>query len=226
MMTTTATADRQRNTLRLVALALLAAAGNAVAAEPEAPYYGALHFGRNNLSGVPASVSFGAITVPGSVQLDRGSHAGVMFGRRTENARFEVEYQSGRASVEGISLGAVTQAAGGKARYEVLTINAYRTAAFTADLTGFVGAGIGLGRFSLPQLGPIGACNCFPSASDRGFAYQLRLGAEYQVLKDQHVMAQYTSIRLPGAASSGGIPSVTYAKKRVGAFTVGYRIGF
>jgi opacity protein-like surface antigen len=221
-------------TSKLLAIALAAAALFPLAAaaqqrpapmQPAAPYYAGVHIGVNDVDDWSADVNFGGPTTPGNLQLDRGLHFGLMAGRRTENARFEVEYQHGRAGVDRVSLGGFTQPAGGRATYDALTINAYRTFAVARNVTAYVGGGLGWGRVKLPQLATVAGCNCFRGASDDGFVYQLRLGAEYEIMANQFVLAQYTLLHLPSLAT-GGAPSVDYTSKNVNIFTVGYRAGF
>jgi opacity protein-like surface antigen len=205
--------------------ALLALASAGAQAVDLKPYYVGGHVGANNIDEWPAEVNFGGPSTPAQLKLDKGLHLGLFAGRRTENARFEVEYQHGQADVTGVSLGPVSQAAGGHASYQALTLNAYRTYAFSPRFTGYAGLGIGWGKVSLPRLAPLGTCNCFQAASDGGFVYQGRLGVEYQVADTHFVFAQYTLLHLPSSAADA-TPSVHYGSKNVGALSVGYRAGF
>lgn len=195
-------------------------------AQDKPRYYGAIHLGQNNLEEWPASVDFGGPTTPGQLKLDRSLHFGIIAGREKDQTRFEIEYQRGRAKIEQVALGAVTQAASGSGRYQALTVGAYRVFELNPALNAFIGLGIGWGSVSLPQLAPVGACNCFAGAKDSGFVWQARIGAEYEFGRDQAILAQYTLLRLPGPSASGGAPTAHYGSKRVGAFSVGYRNGF
>jgi len=211
--------------VRLAALAAsLAGTASAVAAEPG--YYAGVHGGMNDLEQWPATVTLGpGVSLPGSLKLDKGLTLGLIVGRQTEKARFEVELQGGRFDVTAIQLGVLQQNVSASGRYQAATFNAYRTHEFAQRLTGYAGLGIGWGRASLPQLGFAGGCNCFGSASETGLAYLGRLGLEYR-LGDRHdVFAQYTWLRLP-KLDSGGAPSTAYARKTVGIASFGYRHGF
>jgi opacity protein-like surface antigen len=148
----------------------------------------------------------------------------VLGGRQTENARFEVEYQHGRFSLNSVELGGQTQAASGKGHYDALTFNAYRTLALADRWTAFAGLGLGWGKASLPGAN-MGACNCFPSASKTGFAYQARLGAEYEVAPTHLIFAQASWLRLP-RLSAGSAPGVSYSRQAVTSLNVGYRKTF
>jgi opacity protein-like surface antigen len=203
--------------------ALLAAPLAALAAQPGL-YVGG-HVGANNLSDWPASVDFGAgVSAPGSLSLDSGAHFGILGGRQTENARFEVEYQRGRFELNGLELGGLTQAASGSGHYDALTFNAYRTFALADRWAAFAGLGIGWGKAVLPGAS-FGPCNCFPASSKSGFAYQARVGAEYELAPSHLIFAQASWLRLP-SLSSGGSPGVSYARHSVTSLGIGYRKTF
>ena len=190
-------------------------------------YYLGAHLGRNALDSWPATVNFGAgVRASGSLSLDPGGHYGLVFGRQTENARFEVEYQRGDLKLTGIRLGAGSEAAAGRVRYDALTVNAYRTHAFSPTWIGFAGVGVGWGSVDLPSATFGGSCKCFPATSDSGLLYQGRLGLEYVVATEQKVFAHYTWLRLPGADSSSLVPGVEYPRRGLGALSVGYRKSF
>jgi len=206
-----------------LAAALLAAPLFALAAQP-GMYVGG-HVGANNLGDWPASVDFGSgVGVDGSLSIGSGYHLGILAGRQTENARFELEYQYGRFDVEQLELGGLTQPASARGHYDALTFNAYRTFALATRWTGFAGLGIGWGKASLPGAG-FGPCNCFPAASKTGLAYQARFGAEYEVATGHLLFGQFSWLSLPGS-SSGGTPSVTYPRHGVSSIGVGYRKTF
>lgn len=213
-----------RRPLRAALVLSLAIAGaSAFAAPPLRPYYAGGHIGQNDVETWPARVDFGGgVTSPAQLRLDKDLHFGIFAGRQTDNSRLELEYQRGNADITAATLGAVTQARGGRARYQALTANAYRTFDIAQRITAFAGLGIGWGSVELPLLAPIGTCNCFREASDGGFVWQLRLGAEYQVRPGHNVFGQFTLLNLPDVGS-GGTPSVSYDNKRVRTLSVGYR---
>ena len=198
---------------------------SAAAQATQPAYYAGAHLGQNNLSSWPAEVNFGGPRASGRLSLDDGAHGGLMVGRQTENARFEVEYQQGRVDVSSVQLGPVTQGVDARGKYHVLMLNAYRTFVLRPSLTAYAGAGVGWSSVKLPGLPPINACNCFPAASKKGAAFQLRVGAEYLVAPGHGLFLQYTALRLPGP-DSGGVPSVDYARRTIGALTAGYRATF
>jgi opacity protein-like surface antigen len=206
-------------TLAAILLAPLAAG----AAQPQ--FYVGVHAGANNLSSWPAEVDFGAgVRTAGRASLDSGGHFGLMLGRQTENARFELEYQRGRFDLTAVELGGLSGGASGKGHYDALTVNAYRTAALAQRWTGYAGAGIGWGKATLPA-NSLAGCDCFPAASKGGLAWQLRAGAEYELRQGHGLFAQLTWLSLPRSAGGSG-PSVEWRRRGVASVNLGYRAAF
>jgi hypothetical protein len=208
----------------LVGAALVAASAlPAAAAEPGISYFSA-HIGRNNLDHWPASVSFGAPTVSGQVNLDEGTHFGIIGGLQYDANRFELEYQHGRFNVTGAALGPLSGAVSGSGHYDALTLGAYRTAVLRGNLSGFAGLGVGAASVSLPQAN-FTSCNCFPEARSTGWVLQARVGLEYALGSGHSVLAQYTWLSLPGP-DAGNMPSVDYDRHHVGVIGLGYKKAF
>lgn len=217
---------KQRCAIR-AALSAVLAAGVACAAQAADPaYYVGIQGGTNNLKHLPATVSLGpGVSLPGHLVLDGDTQFGVVAGRQTENARFELEYQTGDFDITAIRLGPISQNVSNSGRYRALTLNAYRTQPIRGNWTGYAGLGIGWGKASLPQMGFTGGCNCFAAASESGLAYQGRAGLEYALDRRHNAFVQYTLLRLPKQAS-GGTPGTSYERRSVGIIGVGYRFGF
>lgn len=214
-----------RNSTRthLIALCAIGLAVPAAAQGSDPQYYLGAQAGTHDLSSWNADVRLGAgVGVEGRADTDKGRQAGLIVGRQTEHARYELEYQRGTFDLTGIQLGPVVQPASGGGDYQALTFNAYRTVTFRDNLRGFLGAGVGWGRVSMPQAGFDNGCNCFSGASRNGFAYLGRVGAEYQFADDQNIFFQYTLLRLRGPESDS-VPGISYSRKSIGIFGLGYR---
>jgi opacity protein-like surface antigen len=212
--------------LNLAALALLAlqvqAAESGKDPHSEPVNYWGIHGGVNTLDELRARVDFGAGTpVEGWADLDHGLHGGLMMGRQTTHARYELEYEYGRFKVGHLTLGPVSQAANAHGDYQALFASAYRTEELADRIDAFAGAGIGWGRMKLPRLGLGETCDCFGPAAKSGFAWQLRAGLDYRISDKAAVALQYTWINLPRLAA-GGPPSIDYERERFGAVTLGY----
>ena len=208
----------------LAALALLTVPQLALAQSPG--YYVGLHAGANDLKHWPASVGFGAgVKAQGRLTLDHGANIGLAVGRRTENARFEFEYQRGRFQLRGTDLGSVGSSASGAGHYETFLFNADRVLPVNGALAAYVGGGLGWGSVSFPSAGSAGGCNCFGSASGNGLAYQGRVGLEYTLGNGPNLYLQAGWISLPGG-SSGGTPGVEYPRRGTATLDAGVRLRF
>lgn len=208
----------------------LPAAADPLPADAAAPaavpvYYATAQLGQNNLRRWPAHVDFGGVAVDGELGLDRDLHGGVAVGRQTEHARFELEYQYGRFDIGQMTLGPVTEPGSGAGHYRALTANAYRTAAWTAALGGYVGVGVGWGGATLPALRMSNGCDCFAGAHHDGWLVQARVGLDYRLAPAHDLFAQYTWLRMPGGDGGAG-PTVSYERRHIGAWSVGYRYHF
>lgn len=207
--------------------ALLAVSFAVPAGAQEAPrYYGTVHLGQNNLRTWDANVDFGPTTVAGELRLDRTLHLGVIAGRQKDRTRLELEYQRGSVKINQATLGPVTQAGNGSGHYQTVTVGAYRTFELATDINAFGGVALGWGSVSLPGLGAVNSCTCFNAARGSGLVVQARLGAEYEIATDKHMLLQYTWLVLPRASASTAVPSVHYERKILGAWGVGYRAVF
>ncbi|WP_374583124.1 hypothetical protein [Pseudoduganella sp.] len=199
---------------------LLGLAGGAAAAEP-ASWYMAGHVGVNNLDDWPAKVDFGGVEANGKLGLKRGNHAGLMVGRETAHARYELEFGHGRIKIDSLELSGIAEPGGQRGHYDVVLANIYRHDAVSASLRVFGGIGIGWGRAKLPTLRFSSGCECLGPASRGGLAYQGRLGLAYQVSPGNSISFQYSHLSLVGPRR-GGTPSVEYGRRSFGALSGAY----
>lgn len=211
--------------MMLAALAFPAFAQQTAATEEPVRYYGGLQIGRNNVSSWADSVTLGpGISVPGQLGTKAGKLAGLVLGRQSEKARWEVEYQRGDFKLANVEVGAVAESASGTGRYQALTANGYRLAPLGEGRTwtGYGALGLGWGRAELPAVTLSSACPCMPASSKSGLVFLARLGIDYRVTEDDRLFLQYSLLRMPGPAS-GTVPGVQYATKWIGGLGLGYR---
>ena len=149
----------------LLAAALCAPLAAQAQEQAQNPRYWSVQGGMNNVSDWPATVNFGGPEVDGSLQIDRGVQFGAALGKQYGQARYELEYQHGQFDIKGATVAAISQAADASGKYDVLTLNAYRTFALNDTLAAYAGLGLGYGRVNLPQLGGANGCQCLNSAS-------------------------------------------------------------
>ncbi|MBI5256161.1 MAG: hypothetical protein HY855_06665 [Burkholderiales bacterium] len=208
--------------------ALLAAAALALPARAQAPrgpetlspYYGGVHLGLHSLGSWPATVDFGGVRTEGQAALKGSLHGGLLVGRRTENARFEVEWQRGLLPVRGVTLGPVSQGADVSGHYQALTVNALRTLPLAERWLGLVGVGIGRGQATLPQVSLSNGCPCFAGASRSATAYQARIGAEYLAQGRWRPQVSLSWLHLSGPQAAGK-PAITYGSRGVVSLNAG-----
>ncbi len=202
----------------IAAAALLCAQAGAA----DAVGYWGVHAGVNTPKSLDARVDYGSgKPVTARLDLDRGPHGGLMFGRQSAHARYELEYEAGRFKTERLTIGPRSAAVDAQGRYRALFANAYRLEQLSESIDGFAGAGIGWGRATMPRVGLGDGCSCFGPASKSGFAWQLRAGLGYRVFAGSSVSLQTTWLALP-RPEADGLPRVRYERMRFGALTLGY----
>lgn len=210
----------------LLAGAALAAPAQAQrSAEAVSPYYGGVHLGLHDLGHWPATVDFGGVRSEGQATLKGSLHGGLLVGRRTEHARFELEWQRGLLPVKGVTLGPVSQGADASGHYQAFTLNALRTLPLGERWLGLVGGGIGRGRATLPKVAFDNGCQCFAGAGRSATTYQARVGAEY--LADARWRPQFSLswLHLSGPQAAGR-PAIQYASRGVVSFNAGVLMQF
>lgn len=192
--------------------------------EEEAKLYIGVHGGINLSHNWSSQVNLGSgVSAPGSIKTTSGPHLGIMIGRQSEHARFELEYQQGQAKVSQVRLGGSARAGSGHVSYEALTLNAYRREALSDDKAwqGFLGAGIGWGKSKSPAQVDINGCPCFDkSVQGSGLLYQLRAGVEREISKASFIHLQYTHLFLPALKAQLG---ADFGRNNIGAISIGYR---
>ncbi len=200
---------------RLGVLALASTAALAATAGAQSPaYYFSTHTATGEQRYWPASIAYSA-RPRGGLSVDAGRPVGMTLGRRTENARFEFEYQRGRFQLRGTDLGAVSESVGGGGSYETLLFNADRVLPVNGALSAYVGGGLGWGSFHTPRVG----------VGSTGLAYQARVGLEYSLGSGPQLYLQAGWISLPGAASTD-MPGVDSSRRGSATLDAGLRFRF
>ncbi|MES2759277.1 MAG: hypothetical protein V4693_18045 [Pseudomonadota bacterium] len=185
--------------------------------------YWAVQGGPNHLSSWPGEVNFGGPRSDASLTLASGATVGLVLGRQIGKARYDLEYQHGQLDITAVRIAALSENVDSRLKYDTLTVNASRQLRLSESLLLFAGAGVGVGRVNLPTIGlTVAKCKCITSASETGAVVQLRIGMDYQLDDNRVAYLQLGATRLPGA-SSGALPTITYARRDVATMAVGYR---
>jgi opacity protein-like surface antigen len=206
---------------------LLALAAPLSAQVDEPVNYIGFQAGVYNLDSWDGKVNLGSeIVLNGNLEIDKQFQAGVFLGREYEKARYELEYGRGNFDITDVRLGRIDQAISSSGNYRAWTFNAYRTAEITDHFSGFAGLGIGWGRAELPKIDSDSNCDCMDAAAETGFAYQGRVGIEYQPSEKHNLFVQYTWLKIHGPQSEGSDTGVSYSEKTLGIVGAGYRYFF
>jgi opacity protein-like surface antigen len=212
----------------LVALALAALASPAAQAQADAPdaWYAGAHLGTSHLSGWPARVDFGGVSVDGRLALGDGRRAGLLLGRHAGAWRIELQAQRGTLPVEQAQLGAVTQDLDARGRYRALTANVLRAVPLAERWNLLAGLGLGMAEVKLPAIALSNGCHCFAAASDRAATVQARLGLEWQAAPGWRVQLAGGWLRLPGPSAAAGNTSTHYDRRGVLTADLGLVVDF
>jgi opacity protein-like surface antigen len=200
--------------------ALCAPGARAEAAGPEG-WYAGVHVGAGHVSGWPARVDFGGVSVDGRLALDNGHRAGLLLGRHAGLWRFELQAQRGNLPVSQAQLGAVVQDLDTEGRYRALTVNALRVVPLAERWNLLAGVGLGMAEVKLPAIALANGCHCFAAASDRAATVQARLGLEWQVAPAWRLQLAGGWLRLPGPTAATGSTSTHYARRGLLAADLG-----
>jgi len=182
-------------------------------ADAQPAWYAGVQLGASHLSGWPARVDFGSVTVDGRLALGEGRHASLLLGRRQGAWRFELEAQRGTLPIEQVQLGAVTQAVAADGRYRAFTANVLRVIPLAQRWNALAGLGVGMAEVSLPAIGLANGCRCFAAASDRAATVQARLGLEWEAAGGWRVQLAGSWLRLPGPSAASGNIATRYERR-------------
>ncbi len=243
-----------------MALGVAAMAGTAFAAAPvltpqqkaererqETFWYGQGLVGQGRSGSQDLDVALGGgVALQGQASLGSGTVYSLAVGRqwlggeRDDDERTpwrgEVEYWSGSAKREQISLGALTVRPGDTVKASVLFLNGAGRIWETEERgkrtqvplwRAWFGGGVGFGRVSIPDASALAPCNCLASASGSGAAFQVKLMVERQLSESAQLVLQAGRVWLPEVStSSGAFPRTTWGTRSVDQLQVGLRFAF
>jgi opacity protein-like surface antigen len=212
--------------LASAALAALACpAANAQTPAPEG-WYAGVHVGAGHVSGWPARVDFGGVSVDGRLALDNGHRAGLLLGRHLGAWRVELQAQRGTLPVSQARLGAVVQDLDAEGNYRALTANLLRALPLAERWNLLAGLGLGVAEVELPAIALANGCHCFAAASDRKATVQARLGLEWQAAPGWRLQLAGGWLRLPGPSAASGSTSTHYDRRGMITVDLGLAVDF
>ena len=213
----------------VVALAALAClAGPAARAETPPPdaWYAGAHLGSGHVSGWPARVDFGGVSVDGRLEIDNGRRAGLVLGRHAGAWRAELQAQRGTLPVSQARLGTVVQNLDTEGRYRALTANLLRAVPLAERWKLLAGLGLGVAEVKLPAIALANGCHCFAEASDRKATVQARLGIEWLAAPGWRLQLAGGWLRLPGPTAGSGSTSTHYERRGLASADLGLVVDF
>lgn len=208
-----------------VLAALAGPAARAGSPPPEAWYAGA-HLGTGHVSGWPAQVDFGGVSVDGRLELGNGHRAGLVLGRHAGAWRFEAQLQRGTLPVSQARLGSVVQDLDAQGSYRALTANVLRAMPLAERLNLLAGLGLGVAQVKLPAIALANGCHCFAGASERQATVQARLGLEWLAAPGWRLQLAGGWLRLPGPTASSGSTTTHYDRRGVSTADLGLVVDF
>jgi opacity protein-like surface antigen len=212
----------------LAAVALAALASPAARAETPPPeaWYAGVHLGTGHVSGWPARVDFGGVSVDGRLEIGNGHRAGLVLGRHAGAWRIEAQLQRGTLPVSQARLGSVVQALDAEGSYRALTANLLRAVPLAEQWNLLAGLGLGVAQVKLPAVALANGCHCFAGASERKATVQARLGLEWRVAPGWRLQLAGGWLRLPGPTASSGNTTTHYDRRGVATGDLGLVIDF
>jgi len=146
-------------------------------------------------------------------ELEIGSSS---FGRDESKPVLETSFLTRRVATSDTKPTSVT----GNLNVTTALLNAYYHFS-SSKFSPYVGAGIGLGFISSEPVGNN------PVSVDNGtsFAYQAKLGAQYEVVKKGNIFAEFKYLGLSGYTSNKNDLELKVGSSNVYGFSVGYRQG-
>ena len=203
-------------------------AGTAARAETPPPeaWYAGVHLGSGHVSGWPARVDFGGVSVDGRLEIDNGRRVGAVLGRHAGAWRFEAQLQRGTLPVSRAQLGTVVQDLDTDGSYRALTANVLRAVPLAERWNLLAGLGLGVAQVKLPAVALANGCHCFAGASERQATVQARLGLEWQAAPGWRLQLAGGWLRLPGPTASSGNTTTHYDRRGVATVDLGLVVDF
>lgn len=233
---TTKTMNRYTHTSRLAAALLLTLAGASAHAQTadEPALYANITLGQSvAVAGGDARVDFGSgVSAAGTIAYDNGAAGSLAFGREfiSENKddneepkhyRLEGELWAGRVQRASMVVNDTPVTRRDAINAQALFVNGLVRFFNGEHYRGWLGAGIGWGRVSVPSAqDAFEGCNCFGEKIVTGLAYRVKLQVQRDLTESTKLFAEVGYIRLP-AGSTGSSPSTHYGALGVTAVGIG-----
>lgn len=171
----------------------------------------------------PGDVNVTESGVSGDLSLDSGFQLTAAGGYQQKNTRAEVEVSFRSPGADKLTVSGTETNLTGNVNQTTFLVNGYYDIPTKSKLRPYVGAGIGFGLIS-PDIKSGG--NKAETSNGTSFAYQGKIGVEYEVVKKGNAFVEFKYLGLTGYTSKKNDTEIEFGSFNSPALSVGYRQGF
>ncbi|MEY2914886.1 MAG: hypothetical protein RLZZ184_4195 [Cyanobacteriota bacterium] len=171
----------------------------------------------------PGDVNVTQSGVSGDLSLDSGFQLTAAGGYQRKNTRAEVEVSFRSPGADKLTVSGNETNLTGNVNQTTFLVNGYYDIPTKSKLRPYVGAGIGFGLIS-PDIKRGG--NKVETSNGTSFAYQGKIGVEYEVVKKGNAFVEFRYVGLTGYTSKKNDIEIEFGSFNSPAVSVGYRQGF
>jgi opacity protein-like surface antigen len=171
----------------------------------------------------PRDVNATGSGVSGDLSLDSGFQLTAAGGYQRKNTRAEVEVSFRSPGADKLTVSGTETNLTGNVNQTTFLVNGYYDIPTKSKLRPYVGAGIGFGLIS-PDIKFGG--NKVETSNGTSFAYQGKIGVEYEVVKKGNAFVEFKYLGLTGYTSKRNDTEIEFGSFNSPALSVGYRQGF
>ena len=189
-------------------------------------FYASGAIGVTNLINSSARIDFANVSMPVNYSLQPAFNWALAGGYQYNHFRIEGEFQQFYARSSVATVGRIDAQVSNSMAVNAGFVNAYYLWWFTENIKGFIGGGIGFAGVQSPTLTLTRGCRCSLQSEGSGFAWQLRIGLEYNLTDDARLFVQYSRVGLPSASGSASVPTLDYSNTQLSTAMFGLRWAF
>ncbi|MFO0408875.1 MAG: outer membrane protein [Dolichospermum sp.] len=171
----------------------------------------------------PRDVNATGSGVSGDLSLDSGFQLTAAGGYQRKDTRAEVEVSFRSPGADKLTVSGNEANLTGNVNQTTFLVNGYYDIPTKSKLRPYVGAGIGFGLIS-PDIKFAG--NKVETSNGTSFAYQGKIGVEYEVVKKGNAFVEFKYLGLSGYTSKKNGTETEFGSFNSPALSVGYRQGF
>ncbi len=177
----------------------------------------------------------GSVALTGHSNYGRGNGLGLTLGREfvykddkdeTKHKRLSLEFWNGTVQQKNASIGLVNFLMDQKLSAQALLINGSLRVAASEQSSVWMGAGLGIGSLSHPDLiNSVPGCKCLGPLKASGSVWKLQAQLERKISTDSVLSLQWAYLHLP-SGQLAGVPVTVYGAGGLNKLSVGYQSYF